>query len=217
MRERIEQEPAPELEIDTPALPAVPYLNVLSISSVTKRVPYEGSGIQRPDGGVNHGFTNLKRHPERIDTIPELASDPALRSLMAAIDRPGTGLFGIACESKTIVDARGCRLSGYIEFALNAQDEVTDAASYFRLFHEFERRLWQEGFAEPVSFQWEICPTRFAEAGVDGFAVDVRVDTDHRPEMSSAYECWTRALAALEAVLAGVPARSGLPIYVRES
>lgn len=217
MRPRSEHEPAPELEIDAPPLPAVPYLNVLSISSVTKRVPYEGSGIQRPDGGVNHGFTNLKRHPERIDAIPELASDPALRSLMAAIDRPGTGVFGIACDSKTILDSRGCRLSGYVEFALNERDEVTDAANYFRLFHAFARRLRQEDFAEPVSFQWEICPTRFVEAGVDGYAVDVRVDTDLRPDPSSAYECWTRALAALEVVLAGVPARSGSPIYVPES
>ena len=85
------------------------------------------------------------------------------------------------------------------------------------MFLEFDRQLQQERFAEPVSFQWEISPTRFMEAQLDGFAVAVRVDTDYRPEPPAAYECWTRALAALEALLAGVPARSSAPIYVRET
>jgi hypothetical protein len=217
MVEHRAHEPAPDLEADAPALPSVPYLNVLSISPVAKSVPYEGTGSQRLDGGANYGFKNLKRNPELLDTIPEFESDPALRSIMAAIDSSATGLFSVACLSKTIVDDHGCRLSGYVEFALNARDEVTDAGQYFRLFHEFDRRLRQDGFAERVSFQWEICPTTFLEAEVEGFAVDVRVDTDYHPDAQAAYESWTRALAALEALLAGVPARSSAPIYVRET
>jgi hypothetical protein len=216
MAEQRAPEPSPDLEVDAPTLPSVPYLNVLAISPATKSVPYDGTGAQREDGGTNYGYKNLKRHPELLDTIPELASDPALRSILAAIDHPSTGLFSVACMSQTIVDERGCRLSGYLEFALNAKDEVADPAHYFRLFLEFDRRLRQEGFPEPVSFQWEICPTRFVEAQVDGFAVDVRVDTDYHSEPEGAYECWTRALAALEKLLAGVPARSSAPIYVHD-
>src|SRR5438132_3450612 len=217
MVEHCAHESAPDLEADAPALPSVPYLNVLSISPVTRTVPYEGTGKQRLDGGANYGFTNLKRNPELLDTIPEFRSDPALRSIMAAIDSPATGLFSVACLSKTIMDDHGCGLSGYVEFALNARDEVTDAGHYFCLFHEFDRRLGRAGFAERVSFQWEICPITFLEVGIEGFAVDVRVDTDYHPGAQPAYESWTRALAALEALLAGVPARSCAPIYVRET
>lgn len=212
-----ETERNPNLDADAPALPSVPYLNILGISHVAKTVPYEGSGIQRLDGGANYGFKNLKRHPELLDTIPEFASDPALRSLMAAIDRPATGVFSIACLSKTICNEHGCRLSGYIEFALNDRREVTDAGRYFRLFHEFDRRLEARGFLEPVSFQWEICPTRFTDVATDGYAADVRIDTDYRPSPEEAYEVWTRALAALEDLLGTVPVAAESPIYTTEN
>src|SRR5205814_8882707 len=115
-----ERDRAPNVEADAPELPAIPYLNVLSISPVAKRVPYAGTGERRADGGANHGFINLEEHPEAVDAIPELAADPALRSLLKAIGRPGTGLFAIACDSKAISDQRGCRHSGYVELALNA-------------------------------------------------------------------------------------------------
>jgi hypothetical protein len=203
----------PDADVDAPDLPSVPYLNVLAISRVPKTVPYQGTGVRRPDGGANYGFKNLKRHPELLDTIPEFASDPALRSIMAAIDRPTTGVFSIACLSKTITDPHGCRLSGYVEFALNGRREAADAANYFRLFHDFDRRLERGGFAEPVSFQWQIGPTRFEDVQADGFSVDVRIDTDYRPSAEQAYELWTRALAELERLLGSVPAVTEDPIY----
>ena len=213
---RVERERAPDVELDAPALPAVPYLNVLSVSPIAKQVPYEGTGVRRPDGGSNFGFVNLKEHPERIDSIPELAADPALRSLVTTLARPETSLFAIACDSRTISDERGCRHQGYVELAFNDRERVTDAAQVFRLFLEFDRMLRAQGFGEAVSFQWEICPTRFADVGLDGFAVDVRVDTGFRSEPAAAYECWCRALAALEIALGNVPRQSGAPIYARQ-
>lgn len=213
MASQRETRPTPNLDVDAPELPSVPYLNVLVISRVPKTVPYEGTGVTRPDGGANYGFKNLKRQPELLDTIPEFASDPALKSIMAAIDRPSTGVFSIACLSKTITDEHGCRLSGYLEFALNGRREAADAANYFRLFQAFDRRLERGGFAEPVSFQWQIGPTRFADVDTDGFSVDVRIDTDYRPTPPEAYEVWTRALAALEEVLGSVPEVIEDPIY----
>lgn len=217
MRERIEPSRSPKFERDAPSLPAVPYLNVLSISTVLKRVPYDGTGVRRPDGGANFGFINSKVHPERIDSIPELVADPAMRSLMEALARPETGVFAIACDSRTIVDERGCRNTGYVEFAWNCGDRVTDPAQYFRLFHHFDGLLRRYDFSDAVSFQWEICPTRFMDAGVDGFAADVRVDTGFHPEVEASYACWGRALAALETALGNVPLQSGRRIYSRES
>jgi hypothetical protein len=214
---RIERDRAPDVDADAPVLPAAPYLNVLSISSVPKQVPYEGTGLRRPDGRTNFGFTNLKEHPETIDAIPELAADAALRSLLEAIGRPETDLFAIACDSRAIADERGSRRSGYVELAFNCRDRVADPGAYFHLFLDFERRLRRRGFAEPISFQWEVCPTRFTDAGVDGFAVDVRVDTGFHEDPEVAYQAWTRALAALEELAAGVRPTAGAPIYARRS
>ena len=203
------------VELDAPALPAAPYLNVLSVSSVAKQVPYEGTRVRRMDGGTNHGFTNLAEHPDAIDTIPELSADPALRSLMAAIGRPGTGLFAIACDSQTIADERGCRHSGYVELALNDRAQASDPAQYFRLFLDFDRLLRRRGFSEPVSFQWEICPTRFTDVPLEGFAVDVRVDTEYQVAAEAAVERWGRALAALEELVIRERQGSQAPIYLR--
>ena len=194
------------------AAPA-PFLNVLEISPRKKTVPYQGSESRRVDGGTDHGFKNLKLHPELVDAVPELGSDPALRNIMTAIDRPQTGLFSIACESRMITDQRGSRLSGYVEFALNCRNEAADAAQYFRIFQSFDVRLRQEGFDESVSFQWVLCPTRFAEAELDAFAAEVRVDTAFHLDPAVAYARWSRALAALEATLVAFPRCSGPPIY----
>jgi hypothetical protein len=185
--------------------------SAVQISPRKKTVPYEGE--TRRNGGTDHGFKNLKLHPELVDTVPELGSDPALRRIMSAIDRPPTGLFSIACESRRITDQRGSRLSGYLEFALNCRNEAADAAQYFRIFQTFDGRLRQEGFGESVSFQWVLCPTRFVEAQLDGFAAEVRVDTAFHLDPVVAYECWSRALAVLEATLAAFPRCSGPPIY----
>ena len=91
-----------------------------------------------------------------------------------------------------IADARGSRLSGYLEFALNCRDDVGDAARYFRIFHDFDRRLRRESFPDAVSFQWVLCATRFVEAELDGFAAEVRVDTAYQPDSAAAYESWRR-------------------------
>jgi hypothetical protein len=189
------------------------FLNLLELSPRKKTVPYPPVEAPKEDGGRDYGFKNLKLHPELLDQVPELEQDPALRKILAAIDQPTTGLFSIACESRMIADARGSRLSGYLEFALNCRDAAGDPGKYFRIFHDFDCRLRRESFPDAVSFQWVLCPTRFEEAELDGFAAEVRVETPYLPDPSAAYECWSRALAVLEATLAAIPRAAGLPIY----
>ena len=43
---------------------------------------------ERPDG-TNYGFVDLRDRPELVDSIPEVRADPALRSLIAALNRTG--------------------------------------------------------------------------------------------------------------------------------
>ena len=107
------------------------YLNHLTISHRGKGIPYGGLGEIREDGGANHGFRNLKGRPHLIDLVPELRSDPALRSLVLTVNAAHTALFTIGCVSGPVpdTDGHGHRYSGYIEFALNSRSAVEDGSS----------------------------------------------------------------------------------------
>lgn len=97
------------------------YRNFLSISYKGKGIPYGGLGEPRDDGGANFGFKDLKGNPALIASVPELQNDPDLKALVAAINRPDTGLFSVGCVSSVIAEQQGHRRSGYIEFAINSK------------------------------------------------------------------------------------------------
>ena len=117
------------------------YRNILVMAHKSKGIPYWGSGKPRSDGDMNYGFQDLKGQPELLDDVPELQTDAALRSLMAAISGRGIGLFSVGCLSAMIHDEHGHRMTGYVEFALNSARAAADAASYFPIFFHFDRHL----------------------------------------------------------------------------
>src|ERR1700752_1620806 len=114
---------------------------LLSIRHRGKGVPYFGSGQKRADGDASFGFQNLKSAPERVESLPEVHSDPALKQLLQRANAPKTCVFTVGCVSGPTSDERGHAYCGYIEFALNSQEAVQDASSYFPLFFHFSRRL----------------------------------------------------------------------------
>ena len=59
-----------------------PYAVGLTIGFQGKGIPYGGFGHIREDGGANHGFKLLKGQPRRLDEIPELKQDAAMRELV---------------------------------------------------------------------------------------------------------------------------------------
>ncbi|MEO5617193.1 MAG: hypothetical protein ABIS67_05450 [Candidatus Eisenbacteria bacterium] len=188
-------------------------MNRLVILPRRMTIPYGGSGAIRTDGGANYGFANLKQQPHLIDTVPELAHDPALKSVVSTINRHSTGLFSSACESCQSREHRGYRYSGYVEFAINSDSEAADATSYFTMFHSFGLFLNSQTFAQRVTFQWEICPAHFADICADGFSTSVRIDTDSFGTVEEALTCWQTSLGALEAFLGSIPKPAGEPIY----
>ena len=193
-----------------------PYVNRLLSLLRWKTIPYAGSGVRRPDGGANYGFTNLKRHPRLLDTIPEMARDPALKSLVLTINCERSGLFSAACLSCPLRDPQGRRYSGYVEFAINTDAEAAEAVSYFSMFCAFSRFLNDRSFAQRVTYQWEISPARFADFGADGFTATVRIDTDHFATAREALRCWQASLQALEQFLGSIPKPVGNTIYSTE-
>lgn len=193
-----------------------PYVNRLVSLQRCKTIPYGGSGVRRPDGGVNYGFTNLKHDPRLIDTIPEFARDPALKSLVSTINRENGGLFSAACLSCPVSMPRGHRRSGYVEFAINSDAGAADPTNYFSMFCAFSRFLNDRIFAQRVTFQWEICPARLVDVGADGFSATVRIDTDPFATARDALNCWQASLQALEEFLGSIPKPAGKPIYSPE-
>jgi hypothetical protein len=117
-----------------------------------------------------------------------------------------------ACSS-AVRRRRGFQASGYVEVAFNCAWAVADPMQYAAVFVRFDQCLRERRFAEPVAYQWEVCPTRFLDAGVSGYAADISMITRHLPARAQAEACWRAALAPLADVLGSVPALAGAPIY----
>jgi hypothetical protein len=54
-----------------------------------------------------------------IASVPELALDRSLQSLVIAINQPHTPLFSVGCAGYQLDEDAGQRLNGYIEFVYN--------------------------------------------------------------------------------------------------
>lgn len=189
------------------------YRNLLSVSPLGKAIPYAGSDEVRPDGGVNHGFTDIKGHPERLDEVPESRDDPSLAHLMRTISAPDTGVFSIASMSEVESCDRGVQRSGYLEIAFNSRQRVESAADYFDLFLRFERLLAARAFPHAVGFEWELCPAHFSAGDIGGYSVAIHIRTSCEPEASRVSESWEAALAVLGELFAAVPEERNEPLY----
>jgi hypothetical protein len=180
--------------------------NFLSIRERGKSMPYCDSTNR------DRGFKNLKSRPESIATVTGLDPDPALRAVVQAINAPGTGLFTVASACLEDHFERGHRFTGYVEFALNSQAAVQDAANYFALFQSFSRRLHAHRF-ESARFEWELEETVFLAIGVSGFTCTVLVKTDLVDSATTARHDWERALQIVGQHLGGLQGAEDNPIY----
>jgi hypothetical protein len=59
-------------------------------------VPY--SGRERADGTVNHGWIDLRGHPERVAEIPEAERSSGLSQLLRVIADPASQVMSSACD-----------------------------------------------------------------------------------------------------------------------
>jgi hypothetical protein len=189
------------------------YLNHLSISHKIKGIPYGGSEVKREDGEANHGFKPLKRNPFLIEKIPEALLDEALRNLLVEINCPDTSLFSVGCSSSDISDEKGFRVSGYIEFAVNSKEAVSDARVYFPMFFHFDRLLYENKFSDQIKFDWEIMSAYFIDSNVDGFTCAVFVNTFYFQTKDEAKYFWKKAMDLLAQFLFSVRGIHGANIY----
>ena len=189
-----------------------PYLNLLSLGSCIKEIPYLGTGIARADGQINHGFKNLIDRPDLIDAIPELNADRSMKSLVCALNT-GSRFFTTGCFSREITDKLGSRCQGYLEFSWNCQVCVRDAINYFSLFFHFQQFLYTNQFDRQVKFQWSLEQTHFLDLDLLGFCCAISIETGACASKDRASEIWQVSLSALETFLNSVPGESAQVIY----
>jgi predicted nucleotide-binding protein len=60
-------------------------------------VPYRAAPREE---SVNHGFMDLRDHPELVAAIPEAAASPGLRQILHLLNEPGSPLMSIGCERR---------------------------------------------------------------------------------------------------------------------
>ena len=183
--------------------PIPPYQNFLSMGHIIKPVPYPAG--PHPDKG-NRGFKPLKGKTltEIIAAVPEAAQDEALASILNDINSANSALFSIGCGSADVLEpSGGCRVWGYVEFAINDKQAALDRTAYFHIFVQFAALL-SAHFNQKVQFVWILQGARFKDAGVDGFSCWVDVNTHEHPNKEAARDCWNKSLEALRACLSGV-------------
>jgi hypothetical protein len=189
------------------------YSNFLSIRFDAKAVPYGPDPGPREDGSQNFGFKNVKCNANAVAEIPELATDPALKSILLTISGAECGLFSIGCLSHDLIEPNGHQVTGYLEFAINSKALAGDAQNYFKLFFDFGKFLRQNKFDQRVALHWELRPATFHEVNAFGMTCSIIVNTHFHPSMLEARECWNESLAALEVFLANYPVRNSDPLY----
>ena len=59
-------------------------------------IPY--GAVDRPDGRRNHGFIDLRDHPERALVIPEAWDSVAMQAVLWALNAPGFRFMSLGCE-----------------------------------------------------------------------------------------------------------------------
>ncbi|MCW8929411.1 MAG: hypothetical protein OQL19_04125 [Gammaproteobacteria bacterium] len=181
------------------------YRNYLSLKHEHKTIPYGGIGEVREDGDANYGFKDIKGNNKLLDTIPELKRDPALMTLIRAINAPQTGIFSVGCVSDSHEDKHHFRHSGYIEFSFNSVAHIADAGHYFPLFFNFEQLLNDKDFVARVEFNWSIQPVTFIDKGVWGYTCTIFLNTYFSDTKLAAKEIWEETLDVLNQYLSTIP------------
>jgi hypothetical protein len=126
-------------------------------------VPYEP--VQRPDGHHNFGYVDLKKEPEKIDSIPELQDAPELKELVRELNDPRSLFRSVGCEKALGPNSHpvyNCKLTSFVIVVFEILD-WNHEENYNRLFQEFNEAMAVPKRMIPdfTSIQFEIHPVTF--------------------------------------------------------
>lgn len=182
-----------------------------------KAIPYGGFGEVREDGGANHGFKNLKGHPERIADVPELVADGALAHLVEVVNRPSGALFTVGCVSGIAVQpGQGYYRTGYVEVAFNSKEQASDLGSYMDLFAWFSEWCWGTVIGVEARLIWEIEGATFIFEDFAGLTCAIFIQTQPCTDEPMAEMAWKETLDVLANFMRGVLSDGQFPRLAKD-
>jgi hypothetical protein len=177
----------------------------LSIKNGGKGIPYGGALEDRPDGSRNHGFKPLKTNPAEIAVIPEIQGITALENAIIALNAPDSPFFTVGCEKASGKIDSGHWMRGYLEFAFNYSELVTNAEFYFKLFFLFNQWDWNQRPQIGVQYNFELEGAAFLAADVSGFTITAWISAGAYPTEELARTAWEGAVDMLVTFLSQHP------------
>ena len=174
---------------------------VLVIEQGSKAIPYPAD---LNDGRTNQGFKDLKGNTGAIQAIAEIQDCPALRDALVAINAPETPFFTVGCEKVLNEDEGQFWKKGFLEFAFNYAEMVSDATHYFPLFFHFNQAAPLRDFLpkHSVQFCWELQQCRFNKIGASGFTCCVWITTGNFSTTAECEAVWDEAVYHVAGYLA---------------
>lgn len=123
-------------------------------------VPYFAA--DRPDGNVNHGWFDLRGHPERVALIPEAVRSSGLSEMLRAVADPRSELMSAACDCAAF---SGCsqnpkwHVGGYVTVMYQDGDKNVNSGDLIELARQILQRVRVDTRHE-IRFELIVKPTK---------------------------------------------------------
>jgi hypothetical protein len=179
---------------------------LLTVNQRAKAIPYPpatNSGYQ------NFGFRVLKGKLDKIANVQEAKDIACLQEILGVLNDDASPFFSVGCEKSFNVRSTGHWAKGYIEFAYNYKEPVSDARHYFPLFFQFTKSTAEYVEHHDVQYWWDLQPASFEAINCAGFSCCIWITTGMFAQAESARTEWEAAVRKLSDFLRSVKIPTG--------
>ena len=121
----------------------------------------------------SHSYIDLVKEPQRISEIPELDGWPELAEFVTGINQPSGYFRTIGLEKSTYIESGRNVVNGYVGFGFRDLGNVQQKHYHYALFDNFNEFERLNPLPPDVYVTWDVLPTYYADAVLDGFSFDV--------------------------------------------
>jgi hypothetical protein len=168
-------------------------------------IPYPAE--EHPGGDRNHGYFDLKRSAELIETVPELHNFPELLSLVRELNHRRSIVRSLGCAKSFDPSNEpffGRKLTSFVRFCFEILQWNCNRENYRMLFDSFEssQREAVPSLSDLVAVEFDVDPAYFRDHKINGWAMTVwnsglgRDDSEARQTWGRGVECVERFFAA---------------------
>jgi hypothetical protein len=145
---------------------------------IERPLPIPYPSIERVES-TNYGYMDLKADPQLIDEIPELRDAPELRSLVAALNAPGSPFRSLGCE-KVLSNHEDpenphlhARFVSYVDIAFADMVKNSDRDLFVEMVEVFNSHCYEQRDALPhfLIASFDLRPSIYHQDGVEGWSV----------------------------------------------